>query len=398
MLAWKKTQRFLTLALALALLLCCVPVLAVPAAAADTEMYLYNGVELPDINSVWTDKVSYPYACIMKSGTLFLTSKPLYCADAGYVWVRYTCDYLSYQVSSGIWQYSAGGTLYSQLMQSSFFSWSSYDVLYESGLTHLASTSPVPVNPPSSITSVSIVSPETVRAGLYIVASVDVAGTGDFDSSATLTLSGNTSSGTYLEKGDIGNNWMLFCGSDETASTLTLTAASVQDPSVTATYQVSVERSADPSTPTTPEGEEPIPTEENPTEPGEDVGGDSSDNEKDEATDEGNQGVGDLTDAIPDYSEGFMDALRDFTSAMSYTGTDAKLKIPAVMVPSLGDLVPGFQMMEEMELDFGAYVRMMPSGLMTLAQSLLTIALIVYCFKELYGTISYFLTLKGGSA
>lgn len=26
--------------------------------------YLYNGVELPDINEVWTDKATYPYACI----------------------------------------------------------------------------------------------------------------------------------------------------------------------------------------------------------------------------------------------------------------------------------------------------------------------------------------------
>lgn len=28
--------------------------------------YLYNGVELPDINEVWTDKVTYPYAVVSK--------------------------------------------------------------------------------------------------------------------------------------------------------------------------------------------------------------------------------------------------------------------------------------------------------------------------------------------
>ena len=26
--------------------------------------FLYNGVELPDINTVWTDKTAYPYAII----------------------------------------------------------------------------------------------------------------------------------------------------------------------------------------------------------------------------------------------------------------------------------------------------------------------------------------------
>lgn len=29
--------------------------------------YLYNGVELPDINTVWTDKETYPYAVVFKS-------------------------------------------------------------------------------------------------------------------------------------------------------------------------------------------------------------------------------------------------------------------------------------------------------------------------------------------
>lgn len=35
--------------------------------------YLYNSVELPDINTVWTDKETYPYAIIIKSTILSTT-------------------------------------------------------------------------------------------------------------------------------------------------------------------------------------------------------------------------------------------------------------------------------------------------------------------------------------
>ena len=35
--------------------------------------YLYNSVELPDINAVWTDKETYPYAIIIKSTMLSTT-------------------------------------------------------------------------------------------------------------------------------------------------------------------------------------------------------------------------------------------------------------------------------------------------------------------------------------
>ena len=53
--------------LCLALLLCgiCLNGLCVPVSAADEQkMMLYNGVELPNIESVWTDKETYPYALI----------------------------------------------------------------------------------------------------------------------------------------------------------------------------------------------------------------------------------------------------------------------------------------------------------------------------------------------
>lgn len=118
--------------------------------------------------------------------------------------------------------------------------------------------------------------------------------------------------------------------------------------------------------------------------------------EKQEAVSAGDENVGALIDVIPNESQGFMNAVEGFASSMSYTGTSAVLSTPAVNFPQIGDLVPGLQIMPPMELDIEVYVEMMPESLLLLVRSLLTVALIVYCFKELYSTISYVLTLKGG--
>lgn len=44
-------------------------VLCTTASAAETDMYSYNGVVLPDINTVWIDKETYPYAYIYRAVT-----------------------------------------------------------------------------------------------------------------------------------------------------------------------------------------------------------------------------------------------------------------------------------------------------------------------------------------
>lgn len=118
--------------------------------------------------------------------------------------------------------------------------------------------------------------------------------------------------------------------------------------------------------------------------------------EKQEASSDGDSNVGALTGAIPDYSQGFIEALQGLANSMSYAGTDAVLPIPAVDFPEIDGLIAGFRILEPTELDFGVYIQMLPGALLLLVQSLFTMALIVYCFKELYGVIAYFLTLNGG--
>lgn len=121
-------------------------------------------------------------------------------------------------------------------------------------------------------------------------------------------------------------------------------------------------------------------------------------NEKQEANSQGQAGIDDISGAIPDYTEELKAAFADLAGSLQYNGTEAKIDIPEVTLPGLEGLYDGFTVMEPQTLDFEVYIDMMPSGLMLLVQSLLTIALILFCAKELYGLISYILTLRGGGS
>lgn len=132
--------------------------------------------------------------------------------------------------------------------------------------------------------------------------------------------------------------------------------------------------------------------------PGEfgDVLEDQANAEKEQASQGGNSNVGEVLEVVPDKSEGFINAIKGFASSMSYTGTSAKLPVPALTVPEIPGLIPNTVLWDGMELDFEQYIDKLPNGLLLLVQSLLTIALIVYCFKELYDTIAYVMTLRKG--
>lgn len=123
------------------------------------------------------------------------------------------------------------------------------------------------------------------------------------------------------------------------------------------------------------------------------------DNEKEESKGEGNKFVDQILDALPDPSTDVLAALKGLTDATAYTGTDAVLPIPAIVLPGIDGLFPETEIWGGAQFDFGEYISMLPSTLLTLVQSLFTIAIVLFCVYELKGVISYCLTLresKGG--
>lgn len=120
---------------------------------------------------------------------------------------------------------------------------------------------------------------------------------------------------------------------------------------------------------------------------------------KEESKSEGNKFVDQILDALPDPSTDVLAALKSLTDATAYTGTDAVLPIPAIVLPGIDGLFPETEIWEGADFDFGDYLGFIPSSLLTLVQSLFTIAIVLYCVYELKGIISYCLTLresKGG--
>lgn len=507
-------------AAALLLVFCVlVSLLAISASAATVS---YNGVDLPDIKSISFDEEVYPYQYIYYSDSgyyyFYISSYPFYKRNASYLGVNATSaseKVYMYRLSDGSWSYY---DKYSVNVNTSYFDgtpiWSSHDIYYSDGTLYIASA----YNRVDSITFGGF--PDSCPTGRYIVGWATVSGTGDFDPTYTITLSGGTSSGTKLAVLDNGD-YHLNVALDETAETLTLTATSNADPSITATHVVTVKQvptiadivvspaSVDAlpgdtvqftasvsgyfdydtgvtwtlqgddaafsggvtvedglvTIPDTYTGvitvrayasgdnayfdEATITVQSSSGDSGGDTGsGDSSggsgdtgsgsgdtgggdntgsgdsgggdsgegsdtggettdpevsstpsiiDQEKAEADSSGNSAVDDLTEAVPDYSEQFIEALREFASAFSYEGTEAVLPIPSIKIPCIPGLIPETVIFDGEDLDFGDYIVLLPSGLLLLVQSLLTIALIVYCFKELYDAISYVLTLRRGS-
>lgn len=119
-------------------------------------------------------------------------------------------------------------------------------------------------------------------------------------------------------------------------------------------------------------------------------------NEKNEAETQGQGSVDEIGSAIEDKSAGFISAIGSLVNSMSYNGTACAWSFPALKLPAIEGVMAEYQLTEEQPIDFEFWVNKIPSDILLLVRSLLTIALIVYCFKELYSTISYVLTLKGG--
>lgn len=124
----------------------------------ETATMLYNGVELPNINEVWTDKESYPYATILGKTTISLilhnpefrhktgsSGELCLMTESGSItgWVNY-----SYNASTASWKRWSGpfGGQSPEFKDSTQPAiWSNYDVLNTDGSVYLAASDPVPV-------------------------------------------------------------------------------------------------------------------------------------------------------------------------------------------------------------------------------------------------------------
>lgn len=120
--------------------------------------YSYNGVECPDINSVWIDKDTYPYAVITENmltliasyelvnGTGFYEGKRavLFGTESGHDY-NVEGKYMRYNLVDDSW------VIRTELARTDYFFeyilWANFDLLNEDGSVYLAASEPVPVSP-----------------------------------------------------------------------------------------------------------------------------------------------------------------------------------------------------------------------------------------------------------
>lgn len=118
--------------------------------------------------------------------------------------------------------------------------------------------------------------------------------------------------------------------------------------------------------------------------------------EKTETQNSGNDSVNNVSSSVPDKSAGMLSALQSLSNAVSYNGTVAKWKFPQMYIPAIAGVTDRINLNSEMEIDFTYWVNQIPQDIRTVISALATIGLVIFAFKELYGLISYVLTLKGG--
>lgn len=124
----------------------------------------------------------------------------------------------------------------------------------------------------------------------------------------------------------------------------------------------------------------------------------SPEKQKNEAQSQGNSSVSQGTSSIEDKGAGFANSMGGLVSSMSYSGTECAWTFPEVRLPAISGVMDSVTIIEEQPIDFTTWINAIPQPILLLIQSVLTMGLIVYCFKELYGAISYVLTLRGGGA
>lgn len=120
--------------------------------------YLYNGVELPDINTVWTDKETYPYAHIIYYANYDiytiryhkgLISYTAYYESTGTPALIGIGSYFAYDAKDNSWEFYRNiEDADAAVLSKSSLVWSSRDILnIDDGSVYLAASDPIPVNP-----------------------------------------------------------------------------------------------------------------------------------------------------------------------------------------------------------------------------------------------------------
>ena len=147
-------------------------------AAGEPATMLYNGVELPNIDTVWTDKMTYPYACIYLNPEnvyrLCISSYPMrYKTENSKtgLWFEQSTSFISFAIDKTYWKQVSANSNARGLFSGGngtdnrhgyIVYWSSYDFVDFDGTVYLVASDPVDPNAPTPITGRMVFGSEQV--------------------------------------------------------------------------------------------------------------------------------------------------------------------------------------------------------------------------------------------
>lgn len=108
---------------------------------------LYNGVELPDIKTVWTDKETYPYAVIVliEGVTVVHFTSAVTYSNSNFWACPVGTAYTLYVLENNSWRFAYEGVAAVEISgtPTSAIIWTSHDILNTDGTVYLAASEPV---------------------------------------------------------------------------------------------------------------------------------------------------------------------------------------------------------------------------------------------------------------
>lgn len=102
--------------------------------------------------------------------------------------------------------------------------------------------------------------------------------------------------------------------------------------------------------------------------------------------------------AIPDNSASLLDGVSGFVTGLAYNGTDCSWTMPDVKLPAISGVMNGVTLIDSQPINFGTWLAALPDGIVIVMRVICSVAVIFFGFKELYKTIEYVLTLRGGGS
>lgn len=119
---------------------------------------------------------------------------------------------------------------------------------------------------------------------------------------------------------------------------------------------------------------------------------DALEQEKEQAKNEGDAGANEVIDLIPNPSTDFLPVFNNLVSVLRYEGTAAVLTLPEISIPAIPGVFSKIHLLDSQQINFEPYIDLIPETLLALVRAIFDAAIVLFCVRELIDLIGSALT------